>query len=542
MASFHEEESDSEGGFEDWESDEETEQYPVQSLFSNQILSSVKDLIEHEKQKYGFDLRSVVEKVGYGDMSLIMLVNYIRHTVRERLSSKDGEIDADFIKNLESNASSCAFLNDERYMRPVLQDDALLFNLREALIGASDHDFGDEDDDDSKEVTGKAKFMDALGSAIASNESASSSSPSTAIPQDVITKYKDVMDALANANDSDSASTDDSSYFKSYAHISIHETMLRDTPRTSSYADSILGNASYFKGKCVLDIGTGTGILCMLAARAGARKVVGIDCSAIIHKAKMIVKKNGLDDVITLVEGLAEDAKLPLEEGEVDIIVSEWMGYGLYYENMLASVLIARDKYLSSSGILMPSHASLYLEAMHASGNSDRVGYWKNVYGFDMTDLSESLTEEAQVQLVEPEDILSDRAQIHKLDIRTAKVSDLDFSVPFEMTIYKDGILNSFVLSFDVEFNNRQFSKEIVLSTASQDEPTHWKQVVLWLEPENCSSITAGTKVEGKVIYERCKENARHYWIHLHWKVSTPQPDNSSFISHEGKAQKFILA
>ena len=148
---------------------------------------------------------------------------------------------------------------------------------------------------------------------------------------------------------------DDSYYFDSYANISIHETMLRDAPRTSSYADALVANADFMKGKVVLDVGCGTGILCMLAVRAGAKKVIGVDCSSIIERAQKVIDRNGMSDKITLVRGRLEELKLPLGCDEVDVIVSEWMGYGLYFENMLSSVIYARDTYLSDSGVLMPS-------------------------------------------------------------------------------------------------------------------------------------------------------------------------------------------
>ena len=42
--------------------------------------------------------------------------------------------------------------------------------------------------------------------------------------------------------------------------------------------------------KVVLDVGCGTGILCMFAAKAGAKKVIGIECSNIVDHARNIVK------------------------------------------------------------------------------------------------------------------------------------------------------------------------------------------------------------------------------------------------------------
>ncbi|XP_025770126.1 protein arginine N-methyltransferase 1 [Puma concolor] len=64
-------------------------------------------------------------------------------------------------------------------------------------------------------------------------------------------------------------------YFDSYAHFGIHEEMLKDEVRTLTYRNSMFHNRHLFKDKVVLDVGSGTGILCMFAAKAGARKVIG---------------------------------------------------------------------------------------------------------------------------------------------------------------------------------------------------------------------------------------------------------------------------
>lgn len=51
--------------------------------------------------------------------------------------------------------------------------------------------------------------------------------------------------------------------------------------------------------------------------------------------------------VITVLKGKIEEIELPV--AQVDVIISEWMGYFLVYENMLNTVLYARDKWLVSS-------------------------------------------------------------------------------------------------------------------------------------------------------------------------------------------------
>lgn len=65
-------------------------------------------------------------------------------------------------------------------------------------------------------------------------------------------------------------------YFDSYSHFGIHEEMLKDEVRTLSYRDSIMHNKPLFKDKVVLDVGCGTGILSMFAAKAGAKMVIGV--------------------------------------------------------------------------------------------------------------------------------------------------------------------------------------------------------------------------------------------------------------------------
>ena len=133
-------------------------------------------------------------------------------------------------------------------------------------------------------------------------------------------------------------------YFYSYSHYGIHEEMIKDKVRTESYMNAMIQNPQLFQDKIVLDIGCGTGILSIFASRAGARHVYGIDAADIAIQAQQIVQNNGLADKITIIRGKVEEVELPVQQ--VDIIVSEWMGYFLLYESMLDSVIYARDKYL----------------------------------------------------------------------------------------------------------------------------------------------------------------------------------------------------
>ena len=186
-------------------------------------------------------------------------------------------------------------------------------------------------------------------------------------------------DVAAAATGATAAGTSADYYFNSYAHFGIHEEMLKDTVRTTTYMKSIMDNKHLFKGKVVLDVGCGTGILSMFAAKAGAAMVIGIDCSDILDQARLIVAENEADGgvpsgVITLLKGKVEDVELPV--AQVDIIISEWMGYFLFYESMLDTVLVARDKWLAPGGLLLPDKATLYLAGIEDGDYKEEKLEW----------------------------------------------------------------------------------------------------------------------------------------------------------------------
>ena len=230
--------------------------------------------------------------------------------------------------------------------------------------------------------------------------------------------------------------------------------MLKDEVRTKTYRNSMYHNKHLFKDKVVLDIGCGTGILCMFAAKAGARKVIGIDCSNIIDNAKKIVKTNGFQDVITLVKGKVEEVELPDGIEKVDIIISEWMGYCLFYESMLQTVLYARDKWLVEDGLMFPDKASLHICAIEDRDyKEEKINWWTSVYNFDMSCIREMALTEPLVDSVDKNQIVSNSSFIKDIDLLTMKVDDLKFEAPFHLSVFRNDYVHAFVTYFNIEFS-----------------------------------------------------------------------------------------
>lgn len=289
-------------------------------------------------------------------------------------------------------------------------------------------------------------------------------------------------------------------YFDSYSHFGIHEEMLKDTVRTKAYMNAILQSKHLFKDKVVLDVGCGTGILSMFAAKAGAKHVYGVDCSSILTQARMIVQANGYADQITLLQGKMEDLTLPVDK--VDIIISEWMGYFLLYESMLDTVLYARDKYLVPHGLMFPDHATLYIGAIEDGDyKSEKLNFWDNVYGFDMSCIKEIAKVEPLVDTVSSDALLTDVCPIFDIDLTSVTKEELTFSSTFQLTAFRQDFCHALVAYFDCTFSATH--KMLSLSTGPKAEYTHWKQTVFYLEGE--LACHPGELIEGELT---CKPNA----------------------------------
>ncbi|KAI0292700.1 S-adenosyl-L-methionine-dependent methyltransferase [Multifurca ochricompacta] len=291
-------------------------------------------------------------------------------------------------------------------------------------------------------------------------------------------------------------------YADSYAHFGIHEEMLKDTVRTGSYHNAIMRNQHLFKDKTVLDVGCGTGILSMFAAKAGAAHVVGIDMSNIIDQARKIIEANGFKDTITLVKGKLEETELPIKQ--FDIIISEWMGYFLLYESMLDTVLEARDRYLKPEGLIFPDRATMYIAAIEDQDYKDeKINFWDNVYGFDYSCIKDIALREPLVDTVEIKSLVTDPCEFKDIDLRTAKKEDLTFTTPFKLRARRNDYVHAFLAWFDVSFDCTH--KPVRFSTGPHAKYTHWKQTVFYT-PETLT-ISEGEDIVGELS---CAPNARN--------------------------------
>uniref|UniRef100_A0A8B9E0D4 Protein arginine N-methyltransferase 3 n=1 Tax=Anser cygnoides TaxID=8845 RepID=A0A8B9E0D4_ANSCY len=403
---------------------------------------------------------------------------------------------AEYLKSLSSPVP----WDGEEYLKPELEDDLLLqFDIEDVCDPANMCSNGLNDTtvlEQLKCAEHRARLAEAA----------------LARAQEDLQKMKQfaqdfVMNVDVGSSSSSNAIADlhedeDDVYFSSYGHYGIHEEMLKDKVRTESYRDFIYQNPHIFKDKVVLDVGCGTGILSMFAAKAGAKKVIGVDQSEIIYQAMDIIRLNKLENIITLVKGRIEEVDLPLEK--VDVIISEWMGYFLLFESMLDSVIYAKDKYLAEGGSVYPDICTISLVAVgDMNKHADKLLFWEDVYGFDMSCMKKAVIPEAVVEVLDPYTLISTATVIKRINCNTASASDLEFSSEFTLTI-----------TMSTKCTVRQILFLYVLfSTGPWCTKTHWKQTVFLLEKP--IPVEAGEALRGKITVRKNRKDPRSLFITL---------------------------
>ncbi len=197
-----------------------------------------------------------------------------------------------------------------------------------------------------------------------------------------------------------------------------HGPMLRDELRNAAYAAGI---AALAPGRTVLDIGTGSGLLAMLAARAGALHVYACELDQrLAVTAHEIIAANGLADRITVLP--IHSDKLDCERdlaGGVDLVISEIFSDDLLGEGVLPSLGDVRRRLCLPGARFLPARAAIRVALVGSGANSasGRFGQIGTIEGFDLSLLNRHISSHKRFAMNSGEfELRSDAADLLAFD------------------------------------------------------------------------------------------------------------------------------
>lgn len=271
--------------------------------------------------------------------------------------------------------------------------------------------------------------------------------------------------------------------------------MLQDEVRCKAFRDALFELVK--PHSVVLDIGSGTGILSIFAAQAGAKKVYAVERSPVAQSAAQIIAQNGLSDRITVIQGEMETLELP---EKVDIIVSEWLGgYGVD-ENLLPIVIQARDRWLKPDGVMIPGSTSSLMAPAFDQYLQEEIEFWYGrPYGVNLSIVGDDAQRRSEPSChhIKAEDLACEGQVMWTVDshLCTAEQAGGRFEAELEFISNCEGEINALAAWFETKS-----AQTVELSNAPSCPDTHWGRTVFPIG--KTIYVEKGTRIKVHFIHE----------------------------------------
>ena len=302
-----------------------------------------------------------------------------------------------------------------------------------------------------------------------------------------------------------------------YAEIEVHRTMICDRVRTEGFRRAI--ESVVRPGDIVLDVGAGTGILSLFAARAGAARVYAVERTTVAVLAQELAAANGVAEIVQVIQGDVMDIELP---ERVDVIVSEWLGGFGIDEGMLAPVIAARDRWLKPGGVMIPRSVTAWTALVNDRHLGETMGFLQDdpYGGLSLDGLVEMTVNEiiysGSYRHLAAGDSRSEPGRLWTTDADTISLDDA--RAPHEaetpLPVRDAGTANALALWFSAEL-----AHGISLSVGPGDPPTHWGMTTAPLR--SAVELTPDTVVRARVR----TAPARPEGTWTRWAIAMPGAD-----------------
>jgi protein arginine N-methyltransferase 1 len=290
--------------------------------------------------------------------------------------------------------------------------------------------------------------------------------------------------------------------------IEYHRTLIADRVRNQAFHDAL---ARVIKpGETIVaDIGAGTGLIGLIAAKLGAREVYLYEAAEVAGVAAEVIKANRARNCHLMPCHSTEMQDPP----RADVIVSETLGNYALEENIVDTLADARKRHLKDGGVIIPGKISQFVAPVVSDRVHRELAVWDGVgFGLDLAPARAMSLNNVYVRRLTPEELLENgrAAQVWD-DVDLVKgrganrKGEASFKLKSAATIY------GFAYWWAAEL-----VPGIMLSTAPNAPQTHWEQLYFpLLEP---ISARAGETVMASLRSRSSEEAGTHLaWTAVHF-------------------------
>lgn len=290
--------------------------------------------------------------------------------------------------------------------------------------------------------------------------------------------------------------------------IEYHRTLIADHVRNQAFHDAL--SRTIKRGETtVADIGAGTGLIGLMAAKLGAREVILYEAAEVAGVANAVLKANKARGCHLMPCHSTEMDDPP----RVDLVVSETLGNYAFEENIIATLADAERRHLKDGGVIIPSRIRQFAVPVISDRIHRELTVWDGVgFGLDLSVAREMSLNNVYVRTLAPEELL-DGGRAAKVwddvtlgtDKRGARKGEVSWTLDQAQTIH------GFAYWWEADL-----VPGVTLSTAPDAPRTHWEQLYFpMLKP---MSLDAGESVLVTLRSKSSEEEGTHLgWTAVHF-------------------------